>query len=290
MQRFHAGKETIIFQHIPKTAGTTLAFIIIRYFEKRDIYHIRNLQQMKGPAYSSHFGSLDDFGNLHPDERNRFHCIMGHMPFGIHRHLNHSFRYITFIRDPVRRVISQFGQHQRMVKKGDLEDDRLNLEEFLTLQPRAVNNHQTRFLSGWDLESRSPEACYEKALANIEKYYSLVGVVERFDESLLLLSKMFDWPNVAYIKRNIGTQQPSVGDIDPAIIERIRKANQLDARIHRHVVGLLDKHLRAQGEGFSQDLKIFRRKQALIERLHFISAPIRKLLRRFIYAGRALNQ
>lgn len=256
-------KEKLIFQHIPKTAGTTLSFIIIRYFDQQDIYHIRNMQQLKGPAYSDHFGSLDDFIRQPSQFRNRFRCIMGHMPFGIHEYLENPFRYIAFIRDPVNRVLSQFGQYSRMITNNELEGDMISLEEFVKSRPNVLNNHQTRFISGLNFKSYTPEACYERALENIEKYFSLVGVVERFDESVLLLSKLYHWQDVSYVKKNIAAQQFSAVEVSPYLIEKIREANQLDTALHHHVINLLDEKIHSQGKSFEKDLRIFKRKQLL---------------------------
>ena len=284
------GNLTLIFQHIPKTAGTTLSYIVTSHYNEGKIYHVRNLQQMRGPAYSRDFGSLDDFKNLPADERNRFHLILGHMPFGIHEYVENPFCYITFIRDPVSRVISQYGQHKRMLQVGELEGSPISLETFLETKPEVLHNHQTRFLSGWDFTSHTPDECYEKALQNIDAHCSLVGVVERFDESLLLLSKMFRWRRVTYFKRNIGTHRPPDDVIDSTTIEKIRSANHLDTRLHLYASRLLDEKIKAQGDGFEQDLKTLKRKLALYKKFRRASnlvsriAPgiIRKLRSHFI--------
>ena len=274
-------KEILIFQHIPKTAGTTLSFIIARYFDKQDIYHIRNMQQLKGPSYSDHFGSLDDFNSQPGEIRNRFRCIMGHMPFGIHEYLEDNFRYITFIRDPVNRVLSQFGQYIRMIQNNELKGDKISLEEFVKSRPTVLNNHQTRFISGLNFNSYTTEACFERALENIEKYFSIVGVVERFDESLLLLSRLYHWQDISYVERNKAVKRISVSEFDPHLIERIREANRLDTALHFHAIKVLNEKVREQGEIFKKDLRIFKRKQSFDRILNAVEEksriPIRRL-------------
>ncbi len=277
--------ETLIFQHIPKTAGTTLSFILTHHFQEQDIYHVRNLKQMNGPAYSSHFGSTDNFIALHPDERNSFRLIIGHETFGLHRHLNHPVKYITFVRDPVERVISQYCQYRRMIKANELDDEQLTLEQFLALNPHVMNNYQTRNLSGLDFVSYTPKECYQKTLENIDQYFSFVGIVERFDESLLLPSKLFDWPRVTYIRRNTTTTQDSNINIDPATIQKIREANQLDTKLYRHAIRLLDGNIKLQGRVFDKELKLFKRRQALATTTHNITSFLHGLARRLIPTG-----
>ncbi len=289
MGQLRKASETLIFQHIPKTAGTTISFILTRYFEEQDIYHIRNLQQMRGPAYSKHFGSIENFIDLDPNERNRFNCIIGHAPFGLHRHLNHHANYITFIRDPVKRVISQYHQHQRMIKTNELDDEQLTLEQFLERKPVPYDNFQTRYISGLDRNSSTPEERFEKAITNIDQHFSLVGIVERFDESLLLLSKMFCWPDITYTKRNTTARKDSLVSIDPATIQQIRDANQFDAKLYQYAVARLDEKIRLQEAAFSDELKAFKRKQTVATKLHKGIALAHGLARRLIHVGRSLN-
>lgn len=286
MGQLREAHETLIFQHIPKTAGTTLSFILVQNFEEDEIYHIRNLQQMRGPSFSRYFGSVEDFANLDSDERNRFRCIIGHAPFGLHRYLNHPVKYVTFLRDPVKRVISQYHQHQRMVKANELDDGQLTFEQFLELKPAVLNNHQTRFVSGVEFDSLSPEECYQKARANIDEYFSLVGIVERFDESLLLMSKQLRLPRTAYIKRNTTARKDLLSNIDPAMIDMIRQANHFDALLYQHAVAMLDEKIVHYGAEFDGDLRRFRRRQLYTATWHRITRLLQGMVRRITQIAR----
>jgi len=277
------GNETLIFQHIPKTAGTTLSFILTRYFAENDIYHIRNLDQMGGPAFSRHFGSMDDFIRQSPDARNRFRLILGHMPFGIHAHLNNPFNYITFVRDPVDRVISQYGQYIRMITKGELRTKSITLEQFLEERPNVLNNHQIRFLCGPSSDESTPLACYEKALENLNQYYLFVGVVETFDTSLVLLSKLLNCSNIKYVEKNVGRYKPASTDIHPATLDRIRDANQMDMRLHQHVIEMQKKQIEAYGKGFGKDLQVFRTRQIVYQQYNRLKTRISALAKRVYF-------
>ena len=291
-------EKTLIFQHIPKTAGTTLSFIVARHFDEDEIFHIRNPQQMKGPAYSPHFGSLEQFTALVPEEKNRYRCIIGHMHFGVHRHVNASSEYIAFIRDPVKRVISQYGQYVRMIKAGDINGEPPTLEQFLSAKPAVMNNHQTRFISGRNFTEHTPESCYEKALENIEAHFAFVGLVERFDESLVLLSSKMDWQNATYVKRNTGIYRPSLQDVPPSLLEKIHEANQWDHRLHQYLSSRLDKQIRIYGPSFDRDLQAFQKKQkvsqgfnkALNHLRQMIPPSLKRWIRRIPATGKFINQ
>ncbi len=234
---------------------------------------------MGGPAFSRHFGSVENFEELDSSERDRFRCILGHIQFGLHGCLNHPARYISFVRDPVRRVISNYYQHQRMVAANELDGEKLTLEEYLELRPDVLDNFQSRFISGLDLNTSSPKERYKKALANIDQYYSFVGVVERFDESLLILAKMYNWPHITYEKLNTTARSDSLSRIDPSVIERIREANQYDFALYQHVSTLLDEKIRLQGDRFDTELMMFRGRQLLAIPRRLTTKLLRKIVR-----------
>ena len=92
-------KEALIFLHLPKCAGTTLNRIIeweydpMRVFSIDPIFFLWSYKKL----------------NRWPTKRlGRMQVFKGHMPFGIHRRLPQPSTYITFLRDPVERVISAY--------------------------------------------------------------------------------------------------------------------------------------------------------------------------------------
>ena len=68
----------------------------------------------------------------------------------------------------------------------------------------------------------------EKALENIEKYFSFVGTVEKFNESLVLLKKMYHWPVPYYRVLNKTKGRKPLKNIDKKTIYAINNLNQGD--------------------------------------------------------------
>ena len=114
----------------------------------------------------------------------------------------------------------------------------------------------------------------------------MVGVVEQFDESLLLLSEIFNWSDVKYIKRNTTSPEDSLGEIDPVVVERIRESNQYDTRLYEYVVALLDEKIKQQGERFNTDLKKFKRSQSIKEIKHRTYLAVHDISSRIIRSVR----
>ena len=90
--------HTIIFLHIPKTAGTTLHHIINRQYRQRQLYVYDNSRE----------DALDAFINLSPQTKASLKLIRGHLSYGLHEHLPGTHSYFTFLRDPVDRVLSHY--------------------------------------------------------------------------------------------------------------------------------------------------------------------------------------
>src|SRR5215211_4471350 len=91
--------KTVIFIHNPKTGGRTLRRITDRQYEPNDIIVV--------PGEHYHPSTVEQYlavpGKDHP------RLIRGHIPFGIHGLIPVEFAYITLLREPVNRVLSQYS-------------------------------------------------------------------------------------------------------------------------------------------------------------------------------------
>src|SRR5262245_44203798 len=73
---------TLLFLHLPKTAGTTFADILVRQFGPDEVFHVRTPERL--PRYSRWNGTLDELAALSERRRARFRCVLGHFSFGLH--------------------------------------------------------------------------------------------------------------------------------------------------------------------------------------------------------------
>jgi len=163
----------------------------------------------------------------------------GHMPFGLHAALPTPARYITFLRDPVRRALS----HYRMVLRKkqlplhhriDPSRPDWNLGTCPALA-RSLDNGQTRLVAGANL--RLPfGACtgehLRQAKLNLDNHFEFVGLTEQFDLSLMLMRRMCGWKWHFYVPDNVAP--PDSFSMAPEIVERIRILNGFDLELYRH--------------------------------------------------------
>lgn len=128
---------------------------------------------------------------LNQEKYEHLQCIYGHFFFGIHQYIKKPSTYITFLREPIEQIISLYYFIRRSPNHGLYSlAQRLDLESFITENNAAIqgqiNNPQTRFVSGL---ISTPDL--DTAKENLLQHFSIIGITERFDESLYLMKKIF---------------------------------------------------------------------------------------------------
>jgi hypothetical protein len=179
-------------------------------------------------------------------------AVAGHMGFGVDRFLPGRNVYLTMLRDPVERVVSHY-RYLRANPHLSAHDEALrgvgSLEDYVVASPLAelINNGQTRLLGGDVLTPGLPadEHTLERALLVVERADVLVGVQERFDESLLLFRRAMGWGYPAYRRENAG---PGAPELSPGLVALIRDRNALDVALHRAAQRRVAADLSAAGD------------------------------------------
>jgi hypothetical protein len=123
-----------------------------------------------------------------------------------------------------------------------------------------IQNVQTRMIAG--LPYDHPPNTYtqedlQTAMHNLKEYFAVVGLVERFDESLLLLKSVLGWGNIYYNRQNKTPRRPSQDDIPPETMALIEKENVLDIQLYEFAQKLFAEQLAQQDENFVKDLHRF---------------------------------
>jgi hypothetical protein len=234
-------KETdnvIIFLHIPKTAGCTLHSIINKQYGNK--YDIKTPFWWSAPEdTNSLLKYLNEIGI------EKIEVLTGHIIFGIHRHIpQKKYTYITFLRNPVERVISAY-YYMRDCDKDNLHHivKNMSLYEFVTDEffNHQTLNMQTHLISG------IKDGNLKIAKDNLKKYFSVVGITERFSESLFIIEKKYGWKIDKYQTQNITKNKPTLNKISNEIIEIIENKNQKDIKLYKFANKLLSKQIEISG-------------------------------------------
>lgn len=256
-----------IFLHIPKTAGTTIHRIIERQYPAKHIY-----STFAAPFHTEK--PIAALKKLPDSERAIIYMLRGHMAFGLHEWLPGRSTYFTFLREPVARVVS----HYRFIANQPahyLHDfvitNNLDLENFLKSRSFFMtNNAHTRVISGvWDKVAYG--ACtqthLEQAKENLRTHFSVVGLTERFDETLMLLKRSLGWRMVYYTKHNVSLKRREHESLSPTTRDIIQQDNALDIELYAYAKELFEAHLQTQDPSFHVELAQFRARNRLVSPL-----------------------
>ena len=80
-------------------------------------------------------------------------------------------------------------------------------------------------------------------MTNLREHFAVVGVKERFDETLVVLARAFGWSDVSYERQNVTENRLAAEDLPESAVEAILDANRFDAALHKLARSLLEEKI-----------------------------------------------
>ena len=230
----------LAFVHIEKTAGTSLIHIL------RHNYFMQYMDVRPFRKESKNLFTVQDM-QLAKKVNPFIRAIGGHavVPYNNLDKTAEEFRYITLLRNPIERYISQY---RHWVEKKHYDT---TIEQFM--ERRELWNFQTKKIAGTEDLEAAKHCLREKFLT--------VGVVEDFDEFLVLFKqavgdKCFD---MRYVIQNTAAKKSPITDIKERWFGEIQKRNELDIALYDFVVNeLIPEQRKRYGRSFDADLNNFK--------------------------------
>lgn len=232
--------------HIPKTGGGTLNTIIKKQYEEIEVISNGGFWGDK-PPWKNHFSK---------DKIEKLQCIRGHFPFGIHEQFAKPFTYLTMMRNPVERMISLYyhvttSPNNRMYHRAK----NLSMKQFMEREAFKIQtvNMQTRQLSGGKTVN------LQLAKENLNNYFSVVGITERYNESIFLMSQELGWTNfnINFQKKHVNPYRLKRDEIPQEVIDIIMKNNKLDMEIYEYANEQFNKRILNLDSQSKEKLKNF---------------------------------
>lgn len=252
----------VAFQHIPKTAGSSFR---------------RMLESMVPRRETCTQGFADaDIRRIEPGKFAGYRLVCGHITIDLLVDLLPDAEWLTFLRDPVERVVSHHANAVNTARQStdwkrwanDREPVRryldtiegMPLDQFLALDdPRAVRdttNLQTRVLVERSFRlTIGNEACtghdpriIDRAKANLRERYRFVGVQEEFEASLELFARTYGLhrSGAGFVANVNPSKHRSSGyEISGTARDIIADRNQMDAELHAFARELMHERLEA---------------------------------------------
>lgn len=239
-RHFIKNRDILAFVHIEKAAGTTL-IDILRHNFCVTYCDVRPLSRHSGPSFTAK--DMKQTLVINPFVQ----CIAGHSirPYLALSGAVPNMRYITLMRDPCSRYVSQY---QYWIERMGVQ---LTFDQFLELED--VSNFQTKKISG------SNDLPLAKEI--LRKHFLLVGTLEQFDEFLVLLKKKL-YPfkfDPRYRVKNVTQSRTMRQEILSTYRDRILENNQLDIALYNFISKtLVPESLKWYGPNFENDLAHFK--------------------------------
>ena len=143
-------------------------------------------------------------------------------------------------------------------------------------------------LAGKDaaIDPAPDEPCSEQMLKiakdNIDKHFPVVGLTERFDESLLLIKRQLGWRTCFYSTMNITDKKQQKKEYDQSDLDAVRDANQMDLKLYEFAQKRLQEQIDELGSEFEKELIAVRKHNSIYDRTcGVVFRSIRKAKRLF---------
>jgi len=210
----------LIHFHIFKNAGTTLEWVFRNNFSK-NVVSIDS----DDPKGILHFDKILEI--LENNQNTK--AISSHqLRFPIPNNNKFEFIPIIFVRHPIDRAISIYHFQRKRIdgnRPGIIKAKELDLNGYIKWNlerktHRAVKNFQVLYISDKPINSIVDENDFKIAIQRI-KQSKIIGIVDRFDESLVLaeeiLKEYFLTIDLSYIKQNVSENRE--GDLKTKLEE-----------------------------------------------------------------------
>jgi hypothetical protein len=260
----------LLFLHVGKTGGMTLAYIFARNFGLDEF-----LQVDVAETDISTLGVWSDvairraLSRLQTHEIDKLRAIWGHYFQGVQVCLPKACSVVTLLRDPVDRIISGafYSNHYDHQNIAELEG------EFGEHCNVGNDNAMCRVLSGnpalnprgepsettTEFFARVTAVDFNAAASNLDGYL-VAGTTDRFDETLLVLGRDLRWSlsDLVYTPINVTASRPTQTDISDALRNKILRWNRYDAMLVDQARAHLARRIASYPGDFNRDLSLFR--------------------------------
>ncbi len=253
----------LVYIHIPKTAGSTINAILMRNFGE-GYFHFHT---DRNGDFLSDVEVMDMINSFQP----RAQVISGHdiRPLDSTTSKSLGLSYFTFIRHPIKRAISLYHYERARTNKNHISQ--FPFDEYVNQRIK-----QDKSISNWQTYNIVESGKFEDAIDILENFM-MVGVVEKFDISLIILKKYLQKPYFNINQKPVNISQKKIVSFETLpkqILEQLTELNQEDLKLYDYANKRLEKEA-AKIANLDRKVKILRQKKYIISSLSNIKSDLK---------------
>ncbi len=226
-------RPTLLFMHIPKTAGTAFREVVLRNYRQSEVMYIYG----DPPGFPTTF-----LGDLPVQQRSSLRLVYGHYGYGVHRDMPVECEYAALLRNPLARIWSHYShllrdRHPAVVDSARVKSIEEALEEHESVH---LDNVYVRYLCGINESDLPPGTItrdiYEQALQNSQQPNVFLRTQEDLLSAYDSLAQDRGWIRALQCDRvNVSPrrQTPTAKEV-----KAIWHFNQWDFKLYEQVLGL----------------------------------------------------
>lgn len=227
------GSKPLLFEHVPKSAGTTVIQYLRRHYPARRIFTIDGMR-----PDASH----DEFRSMEAPKRYSYDLVYGHGAHKLMGLVRPDMIRATILRNPVDRLVSHYFfvkaspahyLHEAVMTK------RMSLTDYVQSDLSAeLRNNLVRRFSGipWQEADRDPDAAVETTLQILLNNYQIVGFTEDLDKSMQEFARVLQFGSSWQGKsHNITRNKPRLAEISKEDLDLVRRFNALDVEVYQQI-------------------------------------------------------
>jgi hypothetical protein len=102
----------------------------------------------------------------------------------------------------------------------------------------------------------------DQAKDNLRQCFAVAGVLERFDETLILMKRRLGWTkDIEYWRKNSNSERPPLDAVPLATRRAILRWNELDGELYCFANSMMDEMVASQDDSFFHEVRQLQTRQ-----------------------------
>ncbi len=235
--------QHILFIHIPKTAGTSFRLAAKQFYGEKNVFfdYAPESTETSSEIIDTIYNKNDPYEFYKQLTKSSSSFLSGHFPEKKYMMLYDAANIISFVRDPVKQVVSHYNHHVKHL------DYQKNLSDFVLDQ--RFQNIQSRLLSHRDIG-----------------IYGFLGVTEEYDKSIEMFNATYQTNLRSIYENKTDETIMKAEEIGEKLTEVINRVNEKDIKFYKSVCQQFDvrKKLHDQNKPFTHGMVQKRNRAAVM--------------------------